>query len=204
MIESPDFHDPALGIPVFSLYGAGAPAHARDDGHVRRAARRSAGRGLPHLHVHHDAALRASRRGAKHRKAVWILDRRIPRAGRSKGCDCARAGKASSARARCRCVTGSRLGELAHLVRAARSSSMSTIEVIPMEGLRPAERTPGYGWPLGERTWVEPEPERRQPLDGARVRRHRDDRRHHAVGGARHHPAARAVRRIRHRCRPRC
>src|ERR1700759_2014694 len=22
MIESPDFHDPALGIPVFSLYGA--------------------------------------------------------------------------------------------------------------------------------------------------------------------------------------
>src|SRR4030095_16897772 len=30
-------------------------------------------------------------------------------------------------------------------------------EVVPMEGWRPDE-APGFGWPLGERTWVNPSP----------------------------------------------
>ena len=41
-----------------------APSHRGDDGHVRRAAGRSAGPRLPHLHLHHDAALCARRSGA--------------------------------------------------------------------------------------------------------------------------------------------
>ena len=44
-----------------------APPDRGDDGHVRRAARRSAGRRLPHLHLHHHAALRA-RRGCRARQ----------------------------------------------------------------------------------------------------------------------------------------
>ena len=59
MIESPDFNDPVHGIPVFSLYGeVRRPTDAMMDTfdvHPRR----SAGSGLPHLYVHHDAALYA-------------------------------------------------------------------------------------------------------------------------------------------------
>ena len=47
----------------------------------------------------------------------------------------------------------------------------------------------------------EPEPERRESVDGARVRRHGDDRRHHAVRRPRHDAPAGAVRRAGHRCR---
>ena len=67
-----------------------------------------------------------------------------------------------------------------------------------MEGWRP-DAAPGFGWPLGERAWVNPSPNAPNlwmarayagtvMLEG-----------HDAIRGARHHAAARAVRRARYR-----
>src|SRR5215471_4250869 len=52
MVESPDFHDPVHGIPVFSLYGE-VPAHAVDDGQLRCAPCRPSGYRLPDLYIHY-------------------------------------------------------------------------------------------------------------------------------------------------------
>ena len=59
MVESPDFIDPVLGIPTFSLYGTVRRLERADARLLRCAAGRPAGCGLPHLYLHHDATLRA-------------------------------------------------------------------------------------------------------------------------------------------------
>ena len=88
---------------------------------------------------------------------------------------------------------GLTLGELAQwFVRTFRLDV--ECEVVTMEGWQP-ESAPGYGWPLGERAWVNPESQRGESVDGALLRRHRDAGRHDALRGARHDTAARAVRR---------
>ena len=108
MIESDDFTDPVHGIPVFSLYGDAAPPDGGDDGPLRRAARRPAGRRHAHLHVRHHAALRARGGGAARQGGVGP---RPPQSGRTadrRPAAARRAGRASSAPARSRCATGSR------------------------------------------------------------------------------------------------
>ena len=106
-------HDRVAGLPRSGARHSGlqpvrrgAPADRRDDGHVRRDAGRSAGSRLPHLHVHHHAALRARSGGEASARpsGCWIAP--IPSAGRSKASRCAPAGRASSAPGRCRCATG--------------------------------------------------------------------------------------------------
>ena len=52
---------------------------------------------------------------------------------------------------------GLTLGELGALVRAHAASSTSNCEVVAMQGWEPAQG-PGFGWPLGERNWVNPSP----------------------------------------------
>ena len=63
----------------------GAPAHAGDDGHLRRAAGRPAGRRLPHLHLHHHAALCARSGGEARQGGLGARPPESRRAGRSKG-----------------------------------------------------------------------------------------------------------------------
>ena len=117
MIESPDFHDPRARHSGLQPVRRGAPSDGGDDGHVRRAAGRPAGPRLPHLHLHHHAALRARSGGASTASRSGCSTGRTPSAARSKAWRCARAGRASSAPARCRCATASRMGELGSLVR---------------------------------------------------------------------------------------
>ena len=62
----------------------GAPADRRDDGHLRRAAGRPAGPRLPHLHLHHDAALRARSGGEARQGGLGARSAQSGRAGRSK------------------------------------------------------------------------------------------------------------------------
>ena len=72
--------------------------------------------------------------------------------------------------------------------------------VIEMEGWQP-EAAPGYRLAARRAHLGQSQPQRAQPVDGARLCRHGDARRHDAVRRARHHAAARAVRRARHRRR---
>ena len=70
--------------------------------------------------------------------------------------------------------------------------------VIEMQGWRPDEG-PGYGWPLGERAWINPSPNAPNLWMARAYRRHGDGRGRDAVRRPRHNPAARTVRRAGHR-----
>jgi uncharacterized protein YbbC (DUF1343 family) len=200
MVESPTFNDPVHGIPVFSLYGE-----------VRRPTAKMMETFDVLLVDLQDVGCRiytfittlryVLEEAAARRKSVWILDRPNP-AGRPIEGLRLRAGWESFVGAGPLPMRhGLTLGELAHwFVRTLRLSV--DYKVIEMQGWEPSA-APGYGWPLGERTWINPSPNAANlwmARDGARIRRHRDGRRHDTVRGSRHDSPARAVRRTRHRC----
>ena len=68
-------------------------------------------------------------------------------------------GKASSARGPLPMRHGLTLGELGAWF-IARLGLDVEYRVIEMEGWRP-DAAPGFGWPLGERTWINPSPNAR-------------------------------------------
>ncbi|MGB7991508.1 MAG: DUF1343 domain-containing protein [Candidatus Methylophosphatis roskildensis] len=155
MIESPDFVDPAHGIPVFSLYGE-----------VRRpSAAMLASFDLLLVDLQ-DLGCRiytfittlryVLEAAAAHGKAVWILDRPNP-AGRPVEGLTLRAGWESFVGAGPLPMRhGLTMGELANWF-IAESDLQVDCRVITMQGWAP-EAAPGFGWPLGERCWINPSP----------------------------------------------
>jgi len=155
MIESPDFTDPAHGIPVFSLYGK-----------VRRPSDAMMGTFDVLLVDLQDVGCRVYtfvttlryvlEAAARHKKAVWVLDRPNP-AGREVEGLLLRPGWESFVGAGALPMRhGLTLGELARwFVRSLKIDV--ELEVVEMEGWKPAQ-APGFGWPLGERAWVNPSP----------------------------------------------
>ena len=93
---------------------------------------------------------------AKHGKSVWVLDRPNPvgPAGRRT----AAARRLGKLRRRGPDADASRAhaGRAGALVRAHARLDVEC-RVVTMEGWQPAS-APGYGWPLGERSWVNPSP----------------------------------------------
>ena len=104
MVESTDFHDARLGLPVFSLYGeVRRPTAAMlDTFDVLLVDLQDLGCRVYTFLTTLRYVLEAA---AEHGKSVWVLDRPNP-AGRSRASSCARGGRASSARGPCRCDTG--------------------------------------------------------------------------------------------------
>ncbi len=155
MIESPDFVDPVLGIPVFSLYGAvRRPTPAMlDTFDVLLVDLQDLGCRIYTFittlrYVLEDAA----RAG----KSVWVLDRPNP-AGRPVEGLRLRPGEESFVGAGPLPMRhGLTLGELAHWFVATLGLDVD-YTVIPMQGWDP-HAAPGYGWPVGEREWVNPSP----------------------------------------------
>ena len=155
MIESPDYTDPALGIPVFSLYGE---------------VRRPTDAMLAHCDVVlidlQDLGCRiytfittlryVLEAAARLGKAVWVLDRPNP-AGRPVEGLALRPGWESFVGAGAMPMRhGRTMGELARwFVRELRLDvELTVIDLLGWE----TERGPGYGWPLGERSWINPSP----------------------------------------------
>jgi len=54
---------------------------------------------------------------------------------------------------------GLTLGELGVWFRENAEAVMWSIASSTMQGWQPGA-APGFGWPLGERTWIQPKPER--------------------------------------------
>ncbi|MGE5490354.1 MAG: exo-beta-N-acetylmuramidase NamZ domain-containing protein, partial [Actinomycetota bacterium] len=93
---------------------------------------------------------------AAHGKSVWVLDRPNP-AGRPVEGLALRPGWESFVGAGPMPMRhGLTMGELARWFIATLKLDVEC-EVISMEGWQP-EAGPGYGWPLGERTWINPSP----------------------------------------------
>lgn len=155
MVESPDFVDPRLGIPVFSLYGeVRRPTDAMMDSFdVLLVDLQDLGCRIYTFITTLRYVLEAA---AQHGKAVWVLDRPNP-AGRPVEGLTLRPGWESFVGAGPMPMRhGMTMGELGHWFIAQLKLDVE-YRVIAMEGWRPDEG-PGFGWPLGERSWVNPSP----------------------------------------------
>jgi uncharacterized protein YbbC (DUF1343 family) len=155
MIESPDFTDPALGVPAFSLYGAvRRPTDAMmDTFDALLVDLQDVGCRVYTFVTTLRYALEAA---AAHRKEVWILDRPNP-IGRPVEGLTLRAGWESFVGAGPMPMRhGMTLGELARWLAATLRLDVDC-RVVKMDGWRPDE-PPGFGWPLGQRCWINPSP----------------------------------------------
>ncbi len=155
MVESPDFNDPVHGIAVFSLYGE-----------VRRPTGQMMGTFDTILIDLQDLGCRIYtfittlryilEAAAEHGKSVWVLDRPNP-AGRPVEGLTLRPGWESFVGAGPMPMRhGLTLGELGLWFIDTLKLDVD-YKVIEMEGYQP-EAGPGYGWPLGERIWINPSP----------------------------------------------
>ncbi len=155
MVESADFRDSVHGIPVFSLYGeVRRPSPAMlDSFDVLLVDLQDLGTRVYTFVTTLRYVLEAAANAAK---AVWVLDRPNP-IGRPVEGPRLRPGWESFVGAGPLPMRhGLTLGELAGwFVRTLRLDL--ECEVVAMRGWRPW-RPPGFGWPLGERTWVNPSP----------------------------------------------
>ncbi len=155
MVESPDFNDPLHGIPVFSLYGeVRRPTAAMlDTFDVLLVDLQDLG---CRIYTFITTLRYVLEEAAKAKKSVWILDRPNP-AGRPVEGLRLRAGWESFVGAGALPMRhGLTMGELAKWFIDTLKLDVD-YRVITMEGWRPDE-APGYGWPLGERVWVNPSP----------------------------------------------
>src|SRR6516164_5102854 len=155
MIESPNFNDPVRNIPVFSLYGdVRRPTDAMmDTCDVILVDLQDLGCRIYTFITTLRYVLEAA---SKHQKAVWVLDRPNP-VGRPVEGLMLRAGWQSFVGAGPLTMRyGLTLGELGSWFTRTLKLDVE-YRVVEMQGWQPGA-APGYGWPLGERTWVNPSP----------------------------------------------
>ena len=155
MIESPDFHDPAHGIPVFSLYGkVRRPTAAMMEGFdVLLVDLQDVGCRVYTFSATLRYVLEAA---AQYKKAVWVLDRPNPVGRPVEGLRLLTGWESFVGAGPLPMRHGLTLGELATwFVQTLRLDV--ELNVVTMDGWNPAS-APGFGWPLGERAWVNPSP----------------------------------------------
>ncbi len=155
MVESPDFIDPTTGIPVFSLYGeVRRPTDAMMDSFdVLLVDLQDLGCRIYTFITTLRYVLEAA---AAHGKSVWVLDRPNP-AGRPVEGLTLREGWESFVGAGAMPMRhGLTMGELGRWFVATLGLDVD-YQVIEMTGWQP-DAAPGHGWPLGERTWINPSP----------------------------------------------
>lgn len=155
MVESPDYNDPVHGIPVFSLYGdVRRPTPAMlDTFDVLLVDLQDLG---CRIYTFVTTLRYVLEEAAKTHKEVWVLDRPNP-IGRPVEGLTLRPGHESFVGAGAMPMRhGLTLGEMARWFVATLRLDVDC-RIIPMEGWHP-EAAPGYGWPLGGRTWVNPSP----------------------------------------------
>ena len=155
MVESPDFLDPQLGIPVFSLYGeVRRPTDAMmDTFDVLLVDLQDLGCRIYTFITTLRYVLEAA---ARHGKAVWVLDRPNPAGRPVEGLTLREGWESFVGAGPMPMRHGLTMGELGHWFIATLKLDVD-YRVIAMQGWQP-EAAPGYGWPLGERTWINPSP----------------------------------------------
>lgn len=155
MMESPDYRDPVHGFPVFSLYGE--VRRPKDEWmetfDVLLVDLQDLG---CRIYTYVTTLLYVLEAAAKHGKTVWVLDRPNP-AGRPVEGTLLREGWESFVGAGPIPMRhGLTMGELG-LWFIDHFKLDVDYRVIEMQGWQP-EEAPGYGWPLGQRSWVNPSP----------------------------------------------
>ena len=155
MMESPDFTDPVHNIPVFSLYGE---------------VRRPTGQMLStfdvilvdlqdlgcRIYTFITTLLYVLEAAAEHGKSIWVLDRPNPAGRPIEGLTLRPGWESFVGAGPLPMRHGLTLGELG-LWFVDHFRLDVDYRLIPMDGYRPDEQ-PGFGWPLGERVWINPSP----------------------------------------------
>ena len=160
MVESPDYTDPALGIPVFSLYGQvrRPTTDMMDTFDVLLVDLQDLG---CRIYTFITTLRYVLEEAARHGKSVWLLDRPNP-AGRPVEGLILRPGWESFVGAGPLPMRhGLTLGELGAWFVDTLKLDVD-YRVIEMTGWEP-DQGPGHGWPLGERSWVNPSPNASNP-----------------------------------------
>ncbi|MDE2049510.1 MAG: DUF1343 domain-containing protein [Gammaproteobacteria bacterium] len=155
MVESSDFIDPVHGIPVFSLYGeVRRPTQSMMDSFdVLLVDLQDVG---CRVYTFVTTLRYVLEEAAKRRKTVWVLDRPNPIGRPAEGLSLLPGCESFVGPGPMPMRHGLTLGELARWLVAALKLDVDC-QVIALEGWEP-DAAPGYGWPLGRRTWVNPSP----------------------------------------------
>jgi uncharacterized protein YbbC (DUF1343 family) len=154
MIESPDFRDPVHRIPVFSLYGeVRKPTDAMmDTFDVLLVDLQDLGCRIYTFVTTLRYVLEAA---ARHGKSVWVLDRPNPIGRPVEGLTLREGWQSFVGAGAMPMRHGLTLGELGSWFVKTLKLDVD-YRVIEMEGWH--ETAPGFGWPLGERVWLNPSP----------------------------------------------
>jgi uncharacterized protein YbbC (DUF1343 family) len=154
MMESPDFTDPVLGIPIFSLYGE-----------VRRPTSKSMETFDVILIDMQDLGCRiytfittllyVLEASAAHGKSVWVLDRPNPAGRPIEGLTLQKGWESFVGAGPMPMRHGMTLGEIGHWFIDHYKIDVE-YRVIEMAGYEP-DAAPGYGWPA-DRIWINPSP----------------------------------------------
>jgi uncharacterized protein YbbC (DUF1343 family) len=155
MLESPDYIDPQQGIPIFSLYAAvrRPTAAMMDTFDVILVDLQDLGCRIYTFITTLRYVLEAA---AQQGKSVWVLDRPNP-VGRPVEGLSLRPGWESFVGAGVMPMRhGLTLGELGLWFIHELQLNLD-YQVITLQGWQPND-APGYGWPLGERAWINPSP----------------------------------------------
>jgi uncharacterized protein YbbC (DUF1343 family) len=155
MVESPDFQDPVHRIPVFSLYGrVRRPSDAMmDTFDVALVDLQDVGCRIYTFVTTLRYMLEAA---AAHKKSVWVLDRPNPIGRPIEGLRLKSGWESFVGAGALPMRHGLTLGELGSWFVKTLKLDVD-YRIVEMQGWRPDE-PPGFGWPLGERTWINPSP----------------------------------------------
>ena len=155
MMESPDFTDPRHGIPVFSLYGE---------------TRRPSGQAMGtfdvllvdmqdlgcRIYTFVTTLLYVLEEAARHGKAVWVLDRPNPAGRPVEGTTLLPGWESFVGAGSMPMRHGLTLGEMGRWFIDHFKLDVE-YRVIEMQDWAPDDG-PGFGWPVGERSWINPSP----------------------------------------------
>ena len=155
MVESPDFLDPRLGIPVFSLYGEVRRPTAAMMAHFDTLLIDLQDLGC-RIYTFITTLRYLLEAAAEHGKKVIVLDRPNPAGRPVEGLRLRHGWESFVGAGPLPMRHGLTMGELARWF-IARFRIDVDCQVIPMHNWQP-DTAPGYGWPLGERTWINPSP----------------------------------------------
>ncbi|WP_425987253.1 exo-beta-N-acetylmuramidase NamZ family protein [Brevundimonas sp. TWP2-3-2] len=155
MMESPDETDPVHGFPVFSLYGEVRRPTAQMMGTFDVVLIDLQDLGC-RIYTFITTLLYVLEAAAEHGKEVWVLDRPNPAGRPVEGTTLVAGWESFVGAGPMPMRHGMTLGELGHWFIDHLKLDVA-YRVIEMQGYDP-EAAPGYGWPLGERAWINPSP----------------------------------------------
>ena len=155
MMESPNFIDPVLGIPVFSLYGdvRRPTAAMMDTFDILVIDLQDLGCRIYTFITTLRYVLEAA---AAQQKSIWILDRPNPTGRPIEGLILQQGWESFVGAGPMPMRHGLTMAEMAQWFIKTLALDVDC-HVITMQGWQP-ESSPGFGWPLSERSWINPSP----------------------------------------------